>query len=57
MRNSYDYIEVRLAEQRAAAENRRRIAAARSQRGSGDRFGGLWRRRQPRADGLGGCVD
>jgi len=43
--NSYDYIEGRLAEQRLAAEQRRRVAQVRSRRGNPDRFGAFLRTR------------
>ena len=53
MRNSYDYIEGRLAEQRSHAEQRRRVAAARARRGSTERFSDLLRRRPGRSDQAG----
>jgi hypothetical protein len=55
MRDSWDYIEARLAEQRTTAEQRRRVAQARSRNGSASRLGSLFRSRS-RSDGeLGGC--
>ena len=57
MRNSYDYIEGRLAEQRSAAEMRRRVAEARSRRPSSERFGGFLRFRSSRTAGAGGCTE
>ena len=57
MRNSYDYIEGRLAEQRSAAAMRRRVAAARNRRSGSDRFGGLLRFRSGRSAGAGGCTE
>lgn len=57
MRNSYDYIEGRLAEQRSAAELRRRVAAARRQNHGTDRFGVLQRLRPHRGQGGGGCTE
>ena len=51
MRNSYDYIEGRLAEQRSHAELRRRVSAARSRRGSTERLSDLLRRRPSRNGG------
>ena len=57
MRNSYDYIEGRLAEQRSAAEVRRRVAAARHRRSGSERFGGFLRFRSGRSAGTGGCTE
>ena len=55
MRDSWDYIEARLAEQRATADRRRRVAEARARNGSATRLGGLLRSRTGRSDDLGGC--
>ena len=57
MRNSYDYIEGKLAEQRAAAEMRRRVAAARNHRSGSVRHGGFLRFRSGRSSSAGGCVE
>ena len=56
MRNSYDYIEARLAEQRLEAERRRRVAAARSRRGH-ERFAPLLRFRHGRRASAGTVLD
>ena len=55
MRDSYEYIEARLAEQRATAERRRRVAEARARSGSTHGLGGWLRSRAGRSDDLGGC--
>lgn len=55
MRNSWDYIEGRLAEQRSTAEERRRVALARSRNGSGRRVSSLFRSRNRDDHELGGC--
>ena len=54
MRDSWDYIEARLAEQRSTAEHRRRVAAARSRNGTTNRFASLFRTRSCRSDEFGG---
>lgn len=55
MRDSFDYIEARLADQRMTAEQRRRVAQARSRNGSATRLGSLFRSRNRSTDELGGC--
>lgn len=55
MRDSWDYIEARLAEQRATADRRRRVAQARARSGSTTRLGGLLRARTGRSNELDGC--
>jgi hypothetical protein len=55
MRDSWDYIEARLADQRATADRRRRVAQARARNGSSHRLGGLLRSRAGRSENLGGC--
>ena len=57
MRDSYEYIEGRLAEQRSHAEQRRRVSATRSRRGSTERFGDLLRRRPGRSQQLGSSAE
>ena len=57
MRDSWDYIESRLAEQRATADRRRRVAEARSRNGSTTRLGGLLRTRAGNSTELGGCSE
>lgn len=54
MSDSWHYIEGRLAEQRTTAEQRRRIAQARSRNGSPRRLSSLFRSRR-NDDGLNGC--
>jgi len=57
MSNSYDYVEVRLAEQRLAAEQRRRVSQARSHRGNAGRVGSYLRARLGRHTELGRISD
>jgi hypothetical protein len=55
MWNDWDYIEARLADQRATADRRRRVAQARTRNRSTSRLAGLWRSRPGRNDEMGGC--
>ena len=52
---SWDYVQVRMAEQLATAERHRRVATARSRRGIADRVTAFVRSRKVGTDETGGC--